>query len=305
MVGVPGRSKACNTCKQRKVSVCPPKPRILELHINTSQCSQERPECRTCLKASRVCSGYQRERIFLLDPRTQGEGPKSYRKPKPIVISSTEDPISDPWFNSPNENLPRFGLSSAVITKVMTPSTRSVYSQQIFSTFLSISSGSSLVPRKKQKEGIVGSWFTMLPSLPDMTSALETSIMAICTGIIGRLKDDLQMIHEGLKLYAQGLRELQRALWSPRLMYRDETCAACVALILYEIFECPDQSITGWLSHMKGCIKLFELKGPSAFTSEFGHQVFISFRIMEASWIPRRQICPKLIYMALGSTSPQ
>ena len=39
--------------------------------------------------------------------------------------------------------------------------------------------------------------------------------------------------------------------------------------------------MAGWMSHMKGCAKLFELKGPAAFSSDFGHKLFISFRIME------------------------
>ncbi|KAI1771605.1 hypothetical protein F4818DRAFT_196352 [Hypoxylon cercidicola] len=43
MVGVPGRSKGCNTCLRRRV-----------------KCSEERPSCQRCLKAGLECLGYVR-----------------------------------------------------------------------------------------------------------------------------------------------------------------------------------------------------------------------------------------------------
>jgi hypothetical protein len=105
--------------------------------------------------------------------------------------------------------------------------------------------------------------------------------MAICTVGLGRQYNNPALVHESLKFYTQGLRELQKALWDPKLMHRDEICASCVTLIMYEVIECPDKNIVGWESHMKGCAKLFELKGASAFQSDFGHQLFLAWRIME------------------------
>lgn len=121
----------------------------------------------------------------------------------------------------------------------------------------------------------------MIPSLPDMTTALETSILAVCIARLGRLRGDQSLVHESLKFYTQGLFELQKALWDPKLMHRDETIAACMALVFYEAVECPSQSIAGWQSHMRGCVRMVELKGPDAYKSDFGHQIFLSFRIME------------------------
>ncbi|KAL0933762.1 C6 zinc finger domain protein [Colletotrichum truncatum] len=48
MVGVPGRSKGCNTCRKRKKG-----------------CDVQRPECGQCLKAGLKCEGYERKRIFV------------------------------------------------------------------------------------------------------------------------------------------------------------------------------------------------------------------------------------------------
>lgn len=88
----------------------------------------------------------------------------------------------------------------------------------------------------------------MLPTLPTVTTALECAILAVSTAKLGRLDDNEVLIRESLKFYVQGLWELQKALWNPKLMYKDETLAACMALIMYEVVECPDKSLDGWAS---------------------------------------------------------
>ncbi|KAK0615154.1 hypothetical protein B0T17DRAFT_619960 [Bombardia bombarda] len=58
MVGVPGRSKGCNTCRKRKKG-----------------CDFLRPACRQCLKAGLSCAGYERPRTFV---NTTGPGSHAY-----------------------------------------------------------------------------------------------------------------------------------------------------------------------------------------------------------------------------------
>lgn len=53
MVGVPGRSKGCSTCRKRRKG-----------------CDRARPVCTQCSNAGLECGGYERERVFLND--TQG-----------------------------------------------------------------------------------------------------------------------------------------------------------------------------------------------------------------------------------------
>jgi hypothetical protein len=48
MVGVPGRSKGCSTCRKRKKG-----------------CDRKRPICTQCSVAGLECGGYDRERVFL------------------------------------------------------------------------------------------------------------------------------------------------------------------------------------------------------------------------------------------------
>jgi hypothetical protein len=126
----------------------------------------------------------------------------------------------------------------------------------------------------------------LLPSHPEFTSALEASVLAICTAKLGRVHKDPALVHESLKFYIQGLWELQKALYSPGLMYKEETAASCMALVAYEVMECPDHTVAAWIKHTQGCSKLFELRGPKAYSSEFGHELFLAFRQIEASLIP-------------------
>jgi len=48
MVGVPGRSKGCSTCRKRKKG-----------------CDRKRPTCTQCFAAGLECGGYEREAVFL------------------------------------------------------------------------------------------------------------------------------------------------------------------------------------------------------------------------------------------------
>lgn len=121
----------------------------------------------------------------------------------------------------------------------------------------------------------------MLPEHPEFTTALEATVLALCTAKLGRVNNDPALVHESLKFYIQGLWELQKALYNPELMYKDETAASCMALIAYEVLECPDKTIKAWIKHVHGCAKLFQMRGPKAYGSEFGHQLFLAFRQQE------------------------
>ena len=53
---------------------------------------------------------------------------------------------------------------------------------------------------------------------------------------------------------------MQQELFTPELMYKDETAVSCIALIIFEVMECSDQTTEGFEGHMRGCAKLFELR---------------------------------------------
>ena len=127
------------------------------------------------------------------------------------------------------------------------------------------------------------SWLCLVPELPDMTKALETSILGLSMAKLGRDFNDESLLQESLVFYTKGLQQLQKALWDPELMYRDETLGACVALSLYEVVECPSESRHAYVSHQQGCSRLVQLRGPEAHASGLGHQIFLNFRVQAVS----------------------
>ena len=103
-------------------------------------------------------------------------------------------------------------------------------------------------------------WLVQITETNILTKALDTSLLALCTAQLGRLHDDPVLIETSLRSYTQSLREVQKALWDPSLMYHDETLAACLLLSMYEVLECPAKSTRGWTSHFDGCTRLVQLR---------------------------------------------
>ena len=147
------------------------------------------------------------------------------------------------------------------------------FRQQLIGSFLS-----SQLPEKMLKETEEKPWLLLLSELPSPSLALEKSTLAICTARLGRLKSDDLMVRRSLRLYTEGLCELQKALYDPKLMYKDETLAACMGLATYELMECPLGNTYAYASHHKGCARLIQLRGVYAHTSGLGRQLFMSFR---------------------------
>ena len=129
-------------------------------------------------------------------------------------------------------------------------------------------------------------WLIQLPYLPDLTPALDVSMMALCVAKLGELHHDDALIYESLKLYRRALCQLQLALWDPDLMLSDQTLTACIALGMYEMSQCPNRTNHGYISHTLGCQRLVQLRGPEAHVDGLGHAVFVHFRISGVS-IPR------------------
>lgn len=170
-------------------------------------------------------------------------------------------------------------LAPTPIAKIERFSQKSAYRQQVLAEFIACSLPATYGDPVREEGN--RSWLKALPMLSDYTKALEASILAIATAKLGRVNENEVLLRESLKFYVTGLWELQKALWDPKSMYKDDTLAACMALIMYEVVECPDKTVMAWAAHMKGCAKIFELKGPDAYTSDFSYELFLSFRVIE------------------------
>ena len=173
--------------------------------------------------------------------------------------------------------------SAACCTELQRPivkdvSLRHAVRQQLLGQFIYSYVPDGMLGEQRPKQQQHASWLMMVTELPDLTPALEASIVAMTTAKVGRMNDDPVLVKASLKSYTQGLWELQKALWDPHLMYRDETLAACMSLWMYEVMECPAGTPRGWISHFDGCRRLIELRGAEAHASDLGHQLFLVYR---------------------------
>jgi hypothetical protein len=223
--------------------------------------------------------------VFVLGPGTY-QGPKT-KSVKPYSTGDKKEVSIR--HKSPGESLLGVGLVSSLATSISACailknqplSSNAAYRQQVLSRFMACSVPATYEGRIGGRSS--GNWLRILPTLRTFTPALEASILAVCTAKLGRVSNNPILLHESLKFYGQSLWELQRALWDPTQMHRDETFGACMAMIMYEVVECPNSTMDAWSGHMRGCAKMFELKGPEYYGSEFGHQLFLSFRVIEVS----------------------
>ena len=238
------------------------------------QCGLQKPQCSQCIKSNLVCSGYQRDRIFVnsgLTSRVQKEQMKS------VPSEGTNDRKSSvPTLGLAIRKRPLVGTSSSIATDMrLGPdiAPHALYRQQLLNAFLG-----HFIPASQFGPAEERSWLVLLAELPTSTKALEISTLALCTAKVGRENNDAVLVKESLSLYTQGLREMQKALWNFDLMYKDETLGACMALAMYELFECPAENRRAYASHQDGCAKLVQLRGAEAHGSGLAHQIFLSFR---------------------------
>lgn len=175
-------------------------------------------------------------------------------------------------------------LAPATIAKISRISPASAYRQQILAEF--IARYRSANDQSSGGKGETGSWLMSLPILPDYSKALESTMLAIATAKLGRVSRNEALRRESLKFYVNGLFELQKALWDPDSMYKDDTLGACMAMVMYEVIECPDETMAAWAAHMKGCARMFEMRGAEAYKSDFSYELFLPFRFIEVCCSP-------------------
>jgi hypothetical protein len=129
-------------------------------------------------------------------------------------------------------------------------------------------------------------WVSLLLEMQTVTRVLETSMLAVCTAKFGRLNGNKSLLQESLKLYIRELCELRRALQNSWLIYKDETLAACMALCMYEVMECPQMSGVGYIAHSHEVWRLLQFQGVAAHTDGLGHALFLAFRLHGARMSP-------------------
>lgn len=126
-------------------------------------------------------------------------------------------------------------------------------------------------------------WILHVINLPTLTPALEDALLAVCSARLGRHALRPGLVHESLNLYARGLSEVRRDILDTSMRKNDQSLAACLALLLYEIAECPGGTSNGYAAHYQGTMELLLIRGAGAHTSGLAHSVFRILRMHTVS----------------------
>lgn len=176
-----------------------------------------------------MCGGYQREAIFIIDQATGDAGElaptshvKTYRRP--VAIPAKKSPVVLEISRSSSSSSNSSKASTVLFAPDIEITSPAAFRQQFFCQFLSnFVADVNLEAVKLKVASEEGSWLVLVPELPDLTKALDTAILALSSVRLGRNNNDNNLIIESKRLYVEGLRDLQNALWDPKLMYRDES----------------------------------------------------------------------------------
>ncbi|KAF4338221.1 C6 zinc finger domain protein [Fusarium beomiforme] len=240
MVGVPGRSKACHTCRQRRIRVDIP-----------FQCGSEKPSCKNCLKSGRSCAGYHRDHTFISSTYdnkssktgTLGIRQRGHEQQKYSLLQVENESMKQ------QIQLERYqGPSWISLPKWI--STRNTIRDQFLALFID-----RQIPSCILTQGQLGDhrkWLLRLPSVSPLSPALEDAILALSTASLEKNGDLDGRSGQSLKLYTRALYELQRAINNPQKRLDDQTLAACVLLGMFEFSECPGRTLRGPGQHIGG-----------------------------------------------------
>ncbi|KAF2817594.1 uncharacterized protein BDZ99DRAFT_19666 [Mytilinidion resinicola] len=254
MVGVPGRSKGCKTCRARKKG-----------------CDLQRPQCGQCIRSKVMCGGYNRDLTIIQHnpsipvPRSRTDlSRRTAAKPRPDQTALHLRAVSS------FEPLPQNLGCSAFETKTF----------ELFWT--------DFLPRdhrcSTQHYGIpaVTQWAKAIEKYSPGCEVLRSAFRAVSTSRIGLTSGNAAMTQQAIELYGRALAQVNRALRDPQQVGRVELVASCKLLAMFEQYNsAKDRRAPGtnWIKHVQGVGRLIELRGPQQHCSDDEHIMFIDARL--------------------------
>lgn len=143
MVGVPGRSKGCSTCRKRKKG-----------------CDKKRPTCTQCSTAGLECGGYERDRVFLNHNQST--------KAKSALVIYRKKPAS-----------PRHTHDCAVDIALPHELAQTAYIEKYISIFLSKYLPAGRSPTIDRSSSPGGDWIEIAHGLHTSEKGLQLSLLSL------------------------------------------------------------------------------------------------------------------------------
>ncbi|KAF2114531.1 hypothetical protein BDV96DRAFT_100562 [Lophiotrema nucula] len=246
MVGVPGRSKGCATCRRRK-----------------KKCDLQEPICGNCTKGKFVCGGYQRDLIVVQVGPEGKQG--SYRTHKFETSQMTTIPVITP-------------LDTRL--KILNQSAFEIECSDAFwDTYLPRSGRKELFACYSDPDRVMYRWATWTQTKSTQSRTLKNAMLAVSATNIAWWKNDPIMTRRGMELYGKSLAQMAAALKNPKNTNTLEMIATCRLLALYETLSSAESSTGNWQGHVNGMIELVRLHPPETFASDGLHELFLDVRL--------------------------
>ncbi|CAH0047032.1 unnamed protein product [Clonostachys solani] len=258
MVGVPGRLKACKTCRSRRV-----------------KCDLQRPGCGQCLRRQVTCGGYERQLIFVNN--TSQEVPSAS-----FSLGNKAYSIADRG----NERTPtRPPLSPQTIHQYAFVSRASEERMVgwFWSTYLPNGRSASSDTAQFSLYG----WTTLIQDLYDKSSMVRAAVLASVLGRMAEVENSPTIRRKSHELYGWTLLSLGRILREPSKHPCYLILSALKLLGFYELWSTSDESnhpnpFKAWSSHVTGNAAFILLRDPSAFIEGHAHRLFADSRYGQA-----------------------
>ncbi|KIL84598.1 hypothetical protein FAVG1_12124 [Fusarium avenaceum] len=251
MVGVPGKSKGCSNCRERRL-----------------KCDLEKPYCARCTRNNRVCGGYERPRIFVHQFQQSTSPAKTTSSPN--ALSKT--PHRWTYY------VPTLCHSSPFHTS---PDLTIHEQRQFISCFIN-DFCPVLDKSLKECDRLHHYWVYVLPDIFGTDDLLDKSILTLSAAFLGRNSHDVHLRKRSMVMYGNAIHHLGRAMSAADFYPSDIVLATIQCLGMSEIYSPPSQQAVdhGWASHMKGGAELLKIRGASILDTKLGRDLFIRFRVV-------------------------
>ncbi|OPB44864.1 Zn2Cys6 transcriptional regulator [Trichoderma guizhouense] len=261
MVGVPGRSKGCITCRRRKKG-----------------CDKSLPGCHQCIRSGLTCEGYGRDLVWVNTTPDGDDGKVKPHPPHGKAAAGQQRPWSVIYTtktNKSNNNSTAVALHDSLA--------RSARENLFFGMLISMSLPYGHLLSPKASAISTNGWVAAVDEYYNREPAIRYAALAMSAGFMGvqdrnnKIAQYSQLTLQGLEAYNRAIHEMVKGLKDAKRSKNDGVLVAARILQSYELFfgSAPD-----WRAHIEGQLSLFLARGPESFTTGQAHQLYVDGRVL-------------------------
>ncbi|QYT06235.1 Zn2Cys6 transcriptional regulator [Trichoderma simmonsii] len=261
MVGVPGRSKGCITCRRRKKG-----------------CDKSVPSCHQCIRSGLTCEGYGRDLVWVNTTPDGDDGKVKPHPPHGKAAAGQQRPWSVIYTTKTNKN-----NSASTAVALHDSLARSARENLFFGMLISMSLPYGHLLSPKASAISTNGWVAAVDEYYNREPAIRYAALAMSAGFMGvqdrnnKVAQYSQLTLQGLEAYNRAIHEMVKGLKDARRSKNDGVLVAARILQSYELFfgSAPD-----WRAHIEGQLSLFLARGPESFTTGQAHQLYVDGRVL-------------------------